>query len=110
MFFQRKRDLLAFEIERSGEHPALWEKNGASLYTLTNMTQYPELRRFTNCLLFNKIERLGGFGFYVGVRTTAAPGEHNPNRLYARVFLEAIKRIDGYCAEDCDPPGRSSRF
>ena len=64
----------------------------------------PELRRFTN-RLFNKIEGLGGFVFYVGVRKTAAPGEHNPNRLYARVFLEAIKRIDGYCAEDCDPPG-----
>ena len=65
------------------------------------MTRYPELRRFTN-RLFNKIERLGGFVFYVGVRKTAAPGAHNPNRLYARVFLEAIKRIDDHCAEDCD--------
>ena len=102
-FFQRKCELLAFEIERSAEHPALWEKKGASLYTLTNVMRYPELRRFTNRLL-NKIERLGGFVFYVGVRKTAAPGVHNPNRLYARVFLEAIKRIDGYCAEDCDPP------
>ena len=102
-FFQRKCELLAFEIERSGEHPALWEKKGASLYTVTNVTRYPELRRFTN-RLFNKIERLGGFVFYVGVRKTAAPGAHNPNRLYARVFLEAIKRIDGHCAEDCDPP------
>ena len=41
--------------------------------------------------------------FYVGVRKTAAPGDHNANRLYARVFLEAIKRIDDYCDEDCDP-------
>ena len=102
-FFQRKCELLAIEIERSGEHPALWEKKGASLYTVTNVTRYPELCRFTN-RLFNKIERLGGFVFYVGVRKTAAPGSHNPNRLYARVFLEAIKRIDGYCGEDCEPP------
>ncbi|MYE82324.1 MAG: DUF3800 domain-containing protein [Gammaproteobacteria bacterium] len=102
-FFQRKCELLAFEIERSGTHPALWEKKGASFYTLTNVTRYPELRRFTN-RLFNKIERLGGFVFYVGVRKTAAPGVHNPNRLYARVFLEAIKRIDGHCAEDREPP------
>ena len=29
-FFQRKCELLAFEIARSGEHPALWEKKGAS--------------------------------------------------------------------------------
>ena len=101
-FFQRKCELLAFEIERSGEHPALWEKKGSSLYTVTDVTRYPELRRFTN-RLFNKIERLGGFVFYVGVRKTAAPGDHNANRLYARVFLEAIKRIDDYCDEDCDP-------
>ena len=102
-FFQRKCELLAFEIERSEEHPALWEKKGASLYTVTNVTRYPELRRFTN-RLFNKIERLGGFVFYVGVRKTAAPGGHNPNRLYARVFLEALKRIDRHCGEDSDPP------
>ena len=33
-FFQRKCELLDFEIKRSGEHPALWEKKGASLYTV----------------------------------------------------------------------------
>ena len=46
---------------------------------------------------------IDGFVFYVGVRKTAAPGDHNANRLYARMFLEAIKRIDDYCDEDCDP-------
>ncbi len=67
------------------------------------MNRYPELRRFTN-RLFNKIERLGGFVLYVGVRKTAAPAAHNANRLYARVFVEAIKRIDGHCVEDLDAP------
>ena len=103
-FFQRKCELLEFEIKRSGKHPALWEKKGASLYTVTNLTRYAELRKFTN-RLFNKIEALGGFVFYVGLKKTAAPKAHNSNRLYARVFLEAIKRIDGFCEEDCDPPG-----
>ena len=70
---------------------------------MTNVTRYPELRRFTN-RLFNRIETLGGFVFHVRIRKTAPPGAHNPNRLYARVFLEAIKRIDEFCAEDCDPP------
>ena len=32
-FFQCKCDLLAFEIERSGQNPALWEKKGGRLYT-----------------------------------------------------------------------------
>ena len=27
-FFQRKCELLGFEIERSGEHPELWGKKG----------------------------------------------------------------------------------
>ena len=102
-FFQRKCELLGFEIERAGAHPALWEKKGASLYTATNVARYRELRTFTN-RLFNRIEALGGFVFYVGIAKSAAPGAHHPNRLYARVFLEAIKRIDGFCAEDCNPP------
>ena len=102
-FYQRKCELLAFEIERSGKHPALWEKKGASLYTVTNVGRYPELRKFTNRLL-NRIDALGGFALHVGIRTTSIQETHDPNRLYARVFLEAIKRIDQFCAEDCDPP------
>lgn len=66
------------------------------------MTRYRELRRLTT-RLFNKIESLGGFLFYVGLRKTAAPAVHDPNRLYARVFLEAIKRINEYCEENRDP-------
>ena len=101
-FFQRKCELLEFEITRSGEHPAVWEKKGASLFTVINVTRYRELRKFTN-RLFNKIEKLGGFVFYVGIRKTRAPAAHNPNRLYARVLLEAIKRIDEFCEKDRDP-------
>ena len=98
-FFQRKCQLLEFEITRSGKHPALWEKKGSSLYTTVNITKYVELRKLTNRLL-NKIDTLGGFVFYVGVRKTAAPDTHSPNRLYAGVFLEAIKRIDDFCKHD----------
>ena len=62
-FYQRKCDLLDFEIQRSGEHPAVWEKKGSSLYTVRNVTQYPELRQTTFRLL-NKIQNLGGRVFY----------------------------------------------
>ncbi|VVS99816.1 DUF3800 domain-containing protein [Hoeflea sp. EC-HK425] len=101
-FFQRKCELLDFEISRSGEHPATWEKKGASLYTARNVTQYAELRKFTN-RFFNKITTVGGFVFYVGIKKTAAPDRHNPNFLYQRVLLEAIKRINSFCEEDCTP-------
>ena len=102
-FFQRKCELLAFEIARSGEHPAVWEKKGSSLYTVRNVTTYPELRKFTNRLL-NKISRLDGFTFYVGIRKTAQVGTHDPNLVYRRILSEAIKRLDDFCAKDCTPP------
>ena len=77
-FFQRKQELLAFEIDRAGKHPAVWEKKGASIYTVPNVTNYAELRRFT-FRLFNKIDTLGGFLFHVGGTKPLAPEEHNPN-------------------------------
>ncbi len=101
-FFRRKCELLHSDIERSGEHPARWEKKGSSLYTVNNVKKYRPLRDFTNRLL-NKIEALGGFVFYVGTQKIGPPQTHNSNGLYASIFEEAIKRIDQFCA-DCDPP------
>ena len=95
-FFQRKCQLLQFEIDQSGIPPTLWEKKGASLYTVNNVTRYPELRKFTK-RLFNKIKKLGGFVFYVGIRKTLAPAQHRPNSLYGKVFVEAIKRLNDFC-------------
>ena len=102
-FFQRKCELLAFEIDRSKQHPARWEKKGSSLYTVTNVTRYAELRKFTNRLL-NKIVALDGFVFYVGIRKTEPPGVHNPNRLFQAILREAIRRLDECCDADCQPP------
>lgn len=109
-FFQRKCELLDWEIKRAAAaagpsdafHPATWEKKGASLYTSVNVAQYSELRKFTN-RFFNKIGSVGGFIFYVGIRKTSPPARHNPNYLYVRVLLEAIKRINSYCEVDCVP-------
>ena len=47
--------------------------------------------------MFNKIEAVGGFVLYVGVKKTAPPALHNPDRLYTNVLLEAVKRIDQFC-------------
>lgn len=103
-FFQRKCELLHLEITRSGEHPATWEKKGASLFTVTNVIKYAQLRHSTN-RLFNKIQKLRGFVFYVGIKKTAAPIDHDPNQLYKSVLVEAIKRLDDFCEQDCDPAG-----
>jgi len=101
-FFQRKCELLKFEIDRSGGHAATWEKKGSSLFTVNNVNKYPELRKFTFRLL-NKIQNVGGFVFYVGGVKSEAPGVHNPNQLYRLVLREAIKRLDQYCVDDCHP-------
>ncbi len=39
-FYQLKNRLLDYELKNSGIHPAKWEKKGASLYTVTNVTKY----------------------------------------------------------------------
>ena len=101
-FFQRKCELLSDEIQRSGKHPAQWEKKGASLYTVRNVRKYPELRHFTNRLL-KTIQNLGGFIFYVGIPKTKPPDAHNPNNLQQAILREAIKRIDQFCKDDCQP-------
>ncbi len=101
-FYQRKCELLKFEIDRSGEHPAIWEKNGSSLFTVQIVKKYRELRTFAN-RFFNKIHKSGGFVFYVGGAKLEPPGKHDPNSLYGHVLREAIKRLDQYCIEDCHP-------
>lgn len=99
-FYQRKSELLAFEIERSGKPAAIWEKKGASLYTVKNVETYRELRQFTFRML-NKITKMGGFAFYVGQGKPQSADEHDPNALYRYILREAIKRIDQHCEEDC---------
>jgi len=99
-FFKRKCELLAWEIERSGAHPAQWEKKGSSLYTVKNVERYRELRNFTNRFL-RKITSCGGFVIFVGVRKTNDPRRHCPNKLYVAILIETIKRIDQFCTEDC---------
>lgn len=98
-FYQRKCELLDFEIRRAGQHPAVWEKKGSSLCTVTNVERYLELRKTTNRLL-NKIATVGGRVFYVGIRKTAEPEAHDSNALYSSVLAEAIKRLDDFCRED----------
>ena len=94
-FFQRKCELLKFEIERSGLHPAVWEKKGSSLYTTRNVEKYPELIRFTKRFL-NRIARCGGHIFYVGMHKTSTPSNHRPMQMYRAVLREAMKRLDQF--------------
>ncbi len=98
-FFQRKRELLGFEIERSGKHPARWEKKGSALYTLKNIGKYPELRRMTH-RLFNRITNSGGHLFFTGLEKPWSPEELDSRELYRLVLREALKRLDDFCRLD----------
>ncbi len=104
-FFQRKRELLDFEIRRSGKHPAVWEKKGSSLYRAANLSRYRGLRKLTGRLL-TRIEQGGGHVFYAGIRKTSSPDAHDANALYSAMLRESIGRMDAFCREDCDPPAR----
>ena len=104
-FYKRKCELLAFEIGRSGKHPAEWEKKGSSLFTTANIERYPELHRFTARFL-NKIDRCGGKIIYVGIRKSTDTASHHSQSLYRAVLRESIKRLDQYCAGDCEEESR----
>lgn len=92
-FFQLKCNLLKFEIERDGVHPAKWEKKGSALYTTANIEKYGELRVATNRYL-NRITRDGGFVYYFGLQKTRSPETHDPRAVYRLVLMETIRRLD----------------
>ncbi|OSM06751.1 DUF3800 domain-containing protein [Magnetofaba australis] len=100
-FYQRKNELLDWEIKRSGEHPGRWEKKGASLYTSQNIHNYPELRRFTFRLL-NKIHEMDGYVFYSGVEKYMRPEEHKTLQIYIGNFKKSLKLIDSHLSKTHD--------
>ncbi len=104
-FFKRKCELLHFEIERSGEHPARWEKKGSQLYTLRNVMRYPQLRHFTHRLL-NKIKAMGGHVFFTGTRKFWPVGELNSKALYHLCLRESLKRLDHFCEDEHERAAR----
>lgn len=102
-FFNLKKNLLEFELERSGEHPAKWEKKGSALYTIKNIEKYRQLRQATFRIL-NKIRKMDGFLIYVGVEKRRSLANHNSKQLFLSVLREMIKRLDQECLQ------RSSKF
>jgi hypothetical protein len=104
-FYNRKCELLAFEIEKSGSPAHSWEKKGAALYTVRNVKKYWELRNFTNRFL-NKIRSCNGFVFFAGIKKNRDLEDHRPNDLYRAILREAIKRLDEFCINDCVQPAQ----
>lgn len=100
-FYKLKCNLLKFEIDKSGKPAYLWEKKGAALYTTENILKYRALRDAT-FRLFKEITSAGGMVFYVGLRKTLQPEDHNPKKLYRAVLRESIKRIDHFCQNKKD--------
>ncbi len=100
-FYKLKMNLLKFEIDNSGVHPAKWEKKGSSLYTTKNISKYQELRAATNRIL-TKIERMGGFMFYVGLEKSGSVEEHDAEKVYRIAVKESIKRLDQHFAKTND--------
>lgn len=103
-FFQRKCELLDYELRRSGKHAAVWEKKGSSLFRPASLARFPALRAASNRLL-NRIGRARGRVFYAGVRKSEKPA-HDANALYLAMLRESVRRIDAFCREDCGPTAR----
>lgn len=95
-FYELKRHLLAWEIERSGQPAYSFEKKGSQLFTTTNVEKYVQLRFAFNRIL-NRIRKAGGHLVYVGLEKYALPQEHSATGLYLAVLTETIKRVDQFC-------------
>ena len=95
--FQQKLNM--FESDFVGKNPTYWEKKGSKIYTPKSIEKYQAIRKFTKRLL-KKINKMGGYVFYVG--TEKPPGEIDSKQLYLKTLEEAIKRLDQFCEEDCD--------
>lgn len=100
-FFQIKNNMLKFEIDKSGLHPAKWEKKGASLYTTKNVQKYRQVRSNTNRIL-SKINSLGGYVIYVGTEKRRELESHDSKSLYHCSLREMIKRINDECSAKGD--------
>lgn len=98
-FFNQKNLLLSYEIEKSGEHRARWEKKGSALYTVKNITKYRQLRVTTNRLL-NKINTLGGWCFFYGQEKYRSLDTHDSKKLHFLSLRAAIQRIDRECEKN----------
>jgi len=84
-FFQHKCQLLDFELERSGEHPAQWEKKGSSLYTVTNL----ESHRYQTIQAADWIAALVG---RLGA-VWSDPESYSENGVFRRYFEHRLNRI-----------------
>ena len=99
-FYQLKCQLLAWDLKNnnpSGLPSYQWEKKGSQLYTVRNVTTYRNLRSATNRLLY-KITQVGGYVFYYGIHKPPGPIGHNASRLFSKVLIQTIRKIDQFCA------------
>ena len=72
-FYQRKLDLLGNQVGSLDRHPSEWERKGSKFFSVTNVTRNSGVRSMAY-RLFNKIDGLGGFVFYVGVKKKNGKG------------------------------------
>lgn len=96
-FFKLKSRLLAFELNKTDEHPAKWEKKGSALYTVKNVSRYPEIHRATIRYL-NKIRKLDGFIFHTGIEKGSPNPERRAEGLYFSTLKDAVRRLSKHCA------------
>lgn len=95
-FLQRKSELLAHDIERSGKPAYAWEKKGSSLFTANSLEKYPEIRR-TAFRLITNLQKSGGHIFYYGREKVRQADGLNSTGFYKTIFSHCLRDIDKFC-------------
>ena len=97
-FFQLKNNLLSKELQKSGVHPATWEKKGSELISTKNIKKYRSVRSAVHRLL-NEIYQCNGRIIYYGREKYQPADESNSHGLYKTVLSHSIRSIDRYVTQ-----------
>jgi len=95
-FYRLKCRLLRFELDRQDQPAHRWEKKGAQLYTVQNVSRYKELRVSTGRLL-SQIRKSGGYVVYAGECKSVEAHAHRAADLFKRQLLRLIRIADHFC-------------
>ena len=97
-FLQLKSQMLAYELNKNGEHPATWEKKGTDLITTRNISRYRHIREGL-ARLVNEIRKRDGKIVFYGREKYMKPAAANSSGLYTTVLSHMIRSIDEFCCQ-----------
>ena len=95
-FLQLKQNMLAADIEKSGQIAQKWEKKGSDIFRPKAIERYEGVRA-GGFRLINEVRLCGGRIIYYGREKTVGKVDGNSLGMYKTVLSHIMRRIDNFC-------------